>query len=75
MDRGVRGTAVFGDWLARVGNRFGEAITDGIPEASARLTDMIGQDLRRLQTGLSHHYYAYIIGGVFAIFAILVVGA
>ena len=75
VDRGVRGTAVFGDWLARVGNRFGEAITDGIPEASARLTDMIGQDLRRLQTGLSHHYYAYIIGGVFAIFAILVVGA
>ncbi|MGR3528750.1 MAG: NADH-quinone oxidoreductase subunit 5 family protein [Sulfitobacter sp.] len=75
VDRGIRGTAAFGDWLARLGDRFGEAATDGIPEGTARLTEMFSHDLRRLQTGLSHHYYAYIIGGVFIIFAILVVGA
>lgn len=75
VDRGIRGTAAFGDWLARVGDRFGEALTDGIPEGAALLTGMLGRDLQRLQTGLSHHYYAYIIGGVFAVLAILAAGA
>ncbi len=75
VDKGIRSTAAFGDWLAYVSDRFGEAMSDGIPEGSARLTGMLGRDLRRLQTGLSHHYYAYIIGGVIAIIAILAAGA
>jgi len=75
VDQGIRNTAAFGDWLAYVSDRFGETISDGIPEGSARLTGMLGRDLRRLQTGLSHHYYAYIIGGVIAIIAILAAGA
>jgi NADH:ubiquinone oxidoreductase subunit 5 (subunit L)/multisubunit Na+/H+ antiporter MnhA subunit len=75
VDRGIRATAVFGDWLAQFSDRFGEAVSDGIPEGTARLTGMLGRDLRRLQTGLSHHYYAYIIGGVFAVIAILAAGA
>ncbi|WP_417809670.1 NADH-quinone oxidoreductase subunit L [Thioclava sp.] len=75
VDQGIRRTAAFADWLARVSDRFGEAVSDGIPEGTARLTGMIGRDLRRLQTGLSHHYYAYIIGGVFAVLAILAAGA
>ncbi len=75
VDHGIRSTAAFGDLLAYVSDRFGEAISDGIPEGSARLTGMLGRDLRRLQTGLSHHYYAYIIGGVIAIIAILAAGA
>ena len=75
VDQGIRSTAAFGDWLAYVSDRFGEAMSDGIPEGSARLTGMLGRDLRRLQTGLSHHYYAYIIGGVIAIIALLAAGA
>ena len=75
VDQGIRWTAAFGDWLARVGSRFGEAVSDGIPEGAAHVTGMIGRDLRRLQTGLSHHYFAYIIGGVFAVIAILAAGA
>jgi hypothetical protein len=75
VDQGIRWTAVFGDWLARVSDRFGEAVSDGIPEGTARLTGMIGHDLRRLQTGFSHRYYAYIIGGVFVVVAILAAGA
>ena len=75
VDQGIRNTAAFGDWLAQVSDRFGETISDGIPEGSARLTGMLGRDIRRLQTGLSYHYYAYIIGGVIAVIAILAAGA
>lgn len=75
VDRGVRATAAFGDWLARIGDRFGEALSDGIPEGSARITGMLGHEARRLQSGLSHHYYAYIVGGVVAVVAILAAGA
>ena len=75
IDAGSRGTARVGDALARISDRFGEAFTDGLPEGSASLTGMLGRDLRRLQTGLSHHYYAYIIGGVIAVIAILAAGA
>jgi NADH-quinone oxidoreductase subunit L len=75
VDRGVRATAAFGDWLARIADRFGEALSDGIPEGTADITGMLGREARRLQSGLSHHYYAYIVGGVFVVVAILATGA
>ena len=75
VDKGVRATAAFGDWLARIADRFGEALSDGIPEGTADITGMLGREARRLQSGLSHHYYAYIVCGIFAVVAILAAGA
>lgn len=63
VDAGVRATARFGEWLAGVGDRIGEAVTDGLPEGTARLVSFSGADARRLQTGMSHHYYALLAGG------------
>lgn len=75
VDKGVRATAAFGDWLARITDRFGEVLSDGIPEGTADITGMLGREARRLQSGLSHHYYAYIVCGIFAVVAILAAGA
>jgi NADH:ubiquinone oxidoreductase subunit 5 (subunit L)/multisubunit Na+/H+ antiporter MnhA subunit len=73
VDGGVRATAAFGLWLAAVGNRIGEAIADGLPEGTGRLILLSGGDLRRLQTGLSHHYYALLAGGALVLILTLVV--
>ena len=72
VDRGVRLTAAFGDWLARMGDRFGEVIADGLPKGTADLIGMGGHELRRLQTGLSHHYLALLVVGLTTMVAILV---
>ncbi|WP_404383163.1 NADH-quinone oxidoreductase subunit L [Caenispirillum salinarum] len=63
VDAGVRATARFGEWLAGMSDRIGEAVTDGLPEGTARLVSFSGTDARRLQTGMSHHYYALLAGG------------
>lgn len=55
--------------LARLCDGPGETLTDGLPEGAARITGRSGTDARRLQTGLSHHYYA--IFGIGAALAIL----
>ncbi len=55
--------------LARLGAGPGETLSDGLPEGAARITGRTGADVRRLQTGLSHHYYA--IFGIGAALAIL----
>ena len=55
--------------LARLSDNLGEILTDGLPEGAARITGRTGADARRLQTGLSHHYYA--IFGIGAALAIL----
>ncbi|MDY8110883.1 proton-conducting transporter membrane subunit [Fulvimarina sp. 2208YS6-2-32] len=39
-------------------SRFGEWLTDGLVEGLALTVGQSGRDARRLQTGLSHHYYA-----------------
>ncbi|MCB8840263.1 NADH-quinone oxidoreductase subunit L [Aurantimonas sp. VKM B-3413] len=39
-------------------SRFGEWLTDGVVEGLALTVGQSGRDARRLQTGLSHHYYA-----------------
>ncbi|RKF12604.1 NADH-quinone oxidoreductase subunit L [Roseovarius spongiae] len=54
--------------LARLGDRRGELLADGLPEGAAGLTGRGGADARRLQTGLSHQYYAiFAIGAGLAI--------
>ncbi len=54
--------------LARLGGGPGETLSDGLPEGVARITGRSGADARRLQTGLSHHYYAiFAVGTALAI--------
>ncbi|HSH47195.1 MAG TPA: proton-conducting transporter membrane subunit [Halomonas sp.] len=54
--------------LARLSDAPGETLTDGLPEGAARLTGRGGAHARRLQTGLSHHYYAiFAVGTALAI--------
>ncbi|MCK9514918.1 MAG: proton-conducting transporter membrane subunit [Ottowia sp.] len=55
--------------VARRSDGAGETLCDGLPEGAARITGRSGADARRLQTGLSHHYYA--IFGIGALLAIL----
>ncbi|WCR11056.1 NADH-quinone oxidoreductase subunit L [Paracoccus stylophorae] len=55
--------------LARLSGGPGERLSDGLPEGAARLAARSGADARRLQNGLSHHYYA--IFGIGALLAIL----
>lgn len=73
VDAGVRGTAALGAWLARTGDRFGEAAADALPSGAGALATMSGRDLRGLQTGLSHHYYAILIAGL-ALAALVLAG-
>ena len=59
--------------LARLGESLGERLADGLPEGTARITGRSGADARRLQTGLSHHYYAiFTIGAALAILLLII---
>jgi NADH:ubiquinone oxidoreductase subunit 5 (subunit L)/multisubunit Na+/H+ antiporter MnhA subunit len=71
VDAGVEATAAGARGFARLSDRLGEAVADGLPEASARLVALGGADARKLQTGLSHHYYALLSGGAFVLVAAL----
>src|SRR3546814_19110830 len=55
--------------------RLGESAVDGLPPGSAALLGMSGRDARRLQTGLTHHYFALIACGAAILLAILFIGA
>lgn len=74
VDGGRRAVAAFGTALAQGSARFGEWAADGLPYGTAQLVGMSGDDLRRLQTGLTHHYYALLAVGVAVMAAILLVG-
>lgn len=75
VDGGVRATAGFGVWLARVGDRIGEFVTDGLPRGTARLVGLGGAQARALQTGMSHHYYALLGGGTALLVLVLILVA
>lgn len=75
VDCGVEASAAFAAWLAKLGDQIGERIADGLPEGSARLVGMSGEDARRLQTGLSHHYYALVVFGAAVIITLLIIGS
>ncbi|MHB1131564.1 MAG: proton-conducting transporter transmembrane domain-containing protein [Chloroflexota bacterium] len=58
---------------AATGSRLADEVAvDGVAvEGSARLTGLTGEASRRLQTGLSHHYYVILAVGLAAIVAVL----
>lgn len=74
VDRGIVIVESFTHWLSRTGSRIGEIVADGLPEGAARLVATSGRDATRLQTGLSHQYYAIIVAGAALLFAIMIVG-
>lgn len=73
VDGGVAFVARATDALARFARAFGERLTDGIPEGSARLAAVSGAGARRLQTGLAHHYYTTLAAGTVVVIAVLFV--
>ncbi|SHF68293.1 NADH:ubiquinone oxidoreductase subunit 5 (chain L)/Multisubunit Na+/H+ antiporter, MnhA subunit [Modicisalibacter ilicicola DSM 19980] len=75
VDAGLRGTARFGQWLARRHAREGEAFAEGVPGMATRLSEWGGRWARQAQSGQTHHYYAGISLGLVVIFAILLIGA
>lgn len=71
VDRGVRATAALTRWWARASDRFGEHAFDGTLEGVSRLTGRAAALARKLQTGMSHHYYTMISVGLAAALALL----
>lgn len=63
VDAGVRGAAAFTDRLADASSRIGERVVDRLPEGLSALVGRSGSRARRLQTGLAHHYYTWIVLG------------
>ena len=60
---------------ANAAGRFGERLTDLIPEGTGRLIGSAGTNLRRTQTGLSHHYYVIFVAGFALGTLFLILGA
>lgn len=73
VDGGIRLTARFGNWLARTGNRRGEALFDGIGMQLSRCIGWLGHEARQLHTGQMHHYYIAIAVGLAAMFLVLAI--
>ncbi len=73
VDRLVMATAAGGMLAGRLSRRADEAVVDGSVEGTGRAVGMAGHQSRRLQTGLTHHYYVIGAVGVAAIAAILAV--
>ncbi|KAA9005568.1 NADH-quinone oxidoreductase subunit 5 family protein [Histidinibacterium aquaticum] len=73
--RGAVGIAVqAASALAALAAGVGERLSDIIPGGSGRLAGMAGADLRRLQTGLSHHYYTLLMAGFALAVGLLIIG-
>lgn len=72
IDAAVWRTVAITRALARLSDNPGETLADGLPEGAARIIGHSGADARRLQTGLSHHYYAIFVTGVAAAILFLI---
>ncbi|WP_144821737.1 NADH-quinone oxidoreductase subunit L [Marinobacter piscensis] len=59
-----RGGARFGLALAATSSRCLEWLSDQLPEAPSRLSGLAGHQIRRLQSGMLHHYYSLMAAGV-----------
>lgn len=75
IDGMVRGVVFLTRSGAGLAGRIGEAIVDGMPEGTAWLMGLGGTDLRKLQTGYSHHYFVILASGLVVAIAILAIGA
>ncbi|MEC5289905.1 NADH-quinone oxidoreductase subunit L [Aurantimonas sp. C2-6-R+9] len=73
LDRGVTASASAVTWLASASDRTGEWLIDGLAEGTALIVGQSGRDARRLQTGMSHHYYALATGGAILAFLFLLI--
>jgi hypothetical protein len=69
---GLVRAAAAGTWHAAVGSRFAdEGGIDGAVEGAARTVGIGGEQSRRLQTGLAHHYYVIAAAGLAATIGVL----
>ena len=74
VDAGVRAVAALARWAARVGATVTERGVDFGVGGLARLTGAGGRALRRLHTGLAHHYYVAIVAGAAVVLVVATVG-
>jgi NADH-quinone oxidoreductase subunit L len=74
VDGGVRMTVGLGRLLSRLGANIGETVTDGLPTLTAQLVATGGRQTVRLQSGMAHHYYALITGGIVVVVALALLG-
>ena len=70
----VGGTVALGQGAARLSAGTGEWLGDLMPNGTAGLAGMAARDLRRMQTGMSHHYYLILALGLLAGAALLLSG-
>ncbi|MEX0607325.1 MAG: proton-conducting transporter membrane subunit, partial [Halofilum sp. (in: g-proteobacteria)] len=75
LDALPRSAAVMGRHLAALGGRFGELLADGLPLGLAQIVGLGGNDVRRMQTGMTQHYYAAMAVGTAVLTFILLWGA
>ena len=67
VDAGVRGVAAVAAWAAGVMDRVSERGFDGAVRRLAGLVGAAGADVRRTQTGMTHHYYVVVAAGTGAL--------
>ena len=73
LDRGVSATAGFVGLLAFYSSRTGEWLLNGLADGTAMVVGQSGRDARRIQTGMSHHYYALAAAGTVAAIIFLLI--
>ncbi|MHB8959904.1 MAG: NADH-quinone oxidoreductase subunit 5 family protein [Candidatus Limnocylindrales bacterium] len=74
IDRVVVGIASSSVAVAGASRRTDDLVVDGAVEATGRAVGRAGHESRRLQTGLTHHYFVIGAVGLVAIAAILAAG-
>ncbi|SKA17081.1 NADH-quinone oxidoreductase subunit L [Consotaella salsifontis] len=72
VDSVVAGLAAATSRVASLGGGVGERLLNGLADGTALMVGQSGRDARRIQTGLSHHYYALAVAaGAVAILFLL----
>lgn len=74
VDAGVEGAGRLGKRIATLSDRFPERGIDGLVELVATTVDRAAEDVRRMQTGLVHHQYVVIVGGLTIAIVAAVIG-
>ncbi len=74
MQGAIGGIAAGMAALSGLGAGLGERLSDLIPSGTGRVTGMAGADLRRLQTGLAHHYYTILVAGLALALTLVIIG-
>ncbi|CAN5129317.1 hypothetical protein BH20ACT9_BH20ACT9_03430 [soil metagenome] len=69
VDAGIRGTAAFASAVSRLLSTAGELGFDGLVRGLAGGVAVAARDSRRLQTGMTHHYYVLVASGLVVLVA------